>query len=313
MSKALELEGYNLTLKIPTIRYMLIMVPDAVLNALGFSYDTYYPSDPIRLNGQSGRTVLRRILQQHIVPLENYPIPDLSDQGMLETLNGDYIKYDNGRLISRGTLDSASVSKPTSVNIKSTDIGVPNVAGPINGIAVYVNGVLSYSDKTVGTHLSEMKTANPAAYSKFYDYLYNSADMYNKNTGEITGVSVGLNYTILIPDNNAMAAAVTNGLLPASPTASDPLSKELIKNFLKYHIVRNSFAIDGKKTGAFETLYKDLDDKTYAVKVTSNTNSLVTLTDEKGREVKTNLEDSNKLADRVVIHSLNSYLDYRKN
>jgi len=319
MSKALELEGYNLTLKIPSIRYMLIMVSDKVLDAMGFSYDTYYPSDPIRyLNpntgtSESGRTRIRRIMQQHIVPLENNPIPGISGKGLLETFNGDYIQYDNGRLASRGTLDSASLSKPTSIKVDSTNIGVVNVSGPVNGIAVYANGLLSYSDKTIGTHLSEMVNNNTASpYYKFFQYLINSAGMYKASTGEVTGVSVGLNYTFLIPNNAAIDAAIANGILPSSPTTADVLQIEMVTKFIKYHIVKNSFAIDGKKTGAFESLYEDVNGK-QVVNVVTNTNSSVTLTDNAQRTTSTILNDSNKLGDRILIHSLNSYLDYRNN
>jgi uncharacterized surface protein with fasciclin (FAS1) repeats len=313
MGRALELEGYNLTLKIPTLRYILIMVPDAVLNSMGFSYDSYFPSDPIRLNGGSGRNVLRRIMQQHIVPLSNYAIPDFSGKGMLETLNGDYIQYDNGYLISRGTLDNASLSLPTSVKIDSTNIGVAGVSGPTNGIAVYVNGALTYSDKTIGTHLTEFINNNPnSPYFRFFDYLKNSPELYKLATGEVTGVSVGVNYTFLIPTNTAITDAITNGILPGSTTTTDPLLRGKINDFLKYHIVKNSFSLDGKKTGTFESLYKDLDDNTKVVRVTNTTNP-VSLTDESGRTISFNPNDSNKLGDRVLIHSLSSYLDYRKN
>lgn len=321
MSKALQLEGYNLTLKIPTIRYMLIMVPDQVLLDLGFSYDTYYPTDPIRYTEPgtttmvSGRARLRRIIQQQIVPLEAYPIPSLSGTGILETLNGDYIRYDNGHLISRGTLDNALKTGPTYANITNTEIGTPNGSGPLNGIAVYADYPMTYSERPIGDILDEMVNNNSAhPYYKFLQYLKGSAAMYSTSKKEITGVSVGVNYTILIPDNNAITAAVSAGLLPSSTAPTDPLQKDQVTRFLKYHILKNTFAVDGKKKGAFETLYKDFNDDVVVVTVKDNTTTSVTLKDATAtREIHTRLSDSNKLGDRILIHSLDSYLDYRNN
>lgn len=313
MRQVMEREGLNLALKIPTVRYMLVLIPNSVLYAMGFSYDSYFPTAPIRYNGLDGRVKLLDILRQHIVPLENYAIPDLMNgEGLLESFSGEYIKYKNGKLYSRGTLDSVDVNSQ-SIQIDSTDIGVSNLTGPQNGIAVYTDGLLSNSNITIGNHLIALGANNDT--SPFYDffrYLKASPDMYTAGTGAITGVAQAVNYTLLIPNNSAMAAARTNGLLPAFPF-SGQVNIDKVKNFIKYHIIKNSFAIDGKKTGTFESLYKDLDDVVHVVKVTENTPSNINITDDANKIVTTDYTNSNLLGNRIVIHSLNNYLDYRNN
>lgn len=303
MRRAIELEGYNLTLKIPTLRYVFILISDKVLGAMGFSYDSYFPAAPIRYNGLDGRVTLRRIMQQHIIPIGNRPVPDFSGEGILESYNGEYIKYKSNRLISAGTLDSVDVAK-RSIAIDSS------YAGASNGLVLYSKGVLSFSGKTIGQRLLDLgANLTTSPYNKFYTYLLADNIDYTSATGEISGVSLGLNYTLFIPNNAAMTAAVTAGLLPATPSSDvDKVSK-----FIKYHIIKNAIAIDGLKNGTYETLFKDADGVINTITVSNNSKTGLSVKGNKGNTATTDLINSNVLSDRKLIHSINTFLDYRIN
>ena len=119
---------------------------------------------------------------------------------------------------------------------------------------------------------------------------------------------MGLNYTLLIPNNEAIASAIINGDLPANPATTDVIQQEQIKRFIQYHIIRNTFAIDGRKTGAFETLCKDIEGTTLGITVTQNQTNSLQVRDTNDRVVSADVAHSHKLGQRLLVHSLNGYL-----
>ena len=307
MRIALERIGMNLTLRIPTIRYMLVMVSDEYLHNMGFEYDAYNTTDPIRFNGGNGSPEMREILNAHIIPLNANPIPDLTGTGLLESYAGEYVKFDHMKMSSSGTLEDLT-STSRELQIDSTDIGTP-LAGPQNGFVVYLDGALTSSNTNVGDFLkNNLAAENPTSpFYKFYSYL-TATDLYSATDGVIKGVEVGLNYTLLIPNNEAMEQAIADGVLPASERTTNPLEIEKIKRFLLYHITRNSFAIDGKKTGAFETLCKDIEGAAQSITVVSNQPNMLQVRDIAGRTIEADIAHSNELGQRVLVHSLKGYL-----
>ena len=306
MQTALERLGLNLTLKIPTLRYMLVLVSDLELNRIGFEYDPYNTADPIRYKGAAGTPKMREVLQNQIIPLENYPIPDLSGSGILETFSGEYILYNNNTLSSSGTLTQTEPNE-RQVRIDKSEIGTPE-SGPLNGIAVYSARALLSSEIHAGNFLKSLGAENASSpYSSFFNYL-TKTDMWSETDGVIKGIEVGLNYTLLIPNNEAIASAIINGDLPANPATTDVIQQEQIKRFIQYHIIRNTFAIDGRKTGAFETLCKDIEGTTLGITVTQNQTNSLQVRDTNDRVVSADVAHSNKLGQRLLVHSLNGYL-----
>jgi len=318
MVRALTLEGYDLSLKLPSSRYMFVMVSDKVLASMGFSYDAYLPRTPIRYNGTDGRVLLRRILQSHIIPLDGSYVPDLSGTGLLKTMGNEYVKYSAGRLISAGTQDSLELSR-RSIRIDSVRSSTVGNGLAANGSVVYTNGLLSPSSLTIGNHIALYATTAASPYYKYYQYLFNSA-LFNKTTGDVTGVSLGLNYTFLIPTNTAIDAAVAAGLLPASPTSTAQSDITNVTRFIQYHILKNesnpSIAIIRKSTsegngeGTHETLYKDQDGVQNVLRIADNSATGFTVFDNKGRTARTILVNSNVLSDRKLIHQIDTYLNY---
>ncbi len=306
MQIALERFGLNLTLKIPTLRYMVVLVSDLELSRIGFAYDPYNTTDPIRFNGAAGTPKMREVIQNQIIPLSNNPIPDLSGTGLLETYSGEYIKYSNNRLSSSGTLTQTGVNEQ-QVKIDSTNIGTAQ-SGPLNGIAVYSARTLTTSEIHAGNFLISLGAEDSGSpYYKFFNYLINT-DMWSASDGVIKGIEVGLNYTLLIPNNAAIDEAIANGDLPTVYKPTDVFDIDRVKRFIQYHIIRNTFAIDGKKTGAFETLCKDVEGTIQGITVTLNQTNSLQVRDNEGNLVSADVANSNRLGQRILVHSLNGYL-----
>ena len=115
---------------------------------------------------------------------------------------------------------------------------------------------------------------------------------------------------MLIPNNEAISLAITNGDLPLSNNPTEIVDKSKVKRFLEYHIVRNSFAIDGKKTGTYQTICKDVEGDAMALTVVVNQPNKLQVKDNVNRVIDADVSLSNQLGQRVVIHSLAGYLKH---
>ncbi|TCD05631.1 hypothetical protein EZ449_16210 [Pedobacter frigidisoli] len=311
MKQALSFFGLTIPLKTPSLKYVVVMISDVTLRKMGFSYDPFFVTAPIR----GDAVALKRILQTHIIPLGDRAVPNFtSGSGILEASNGEYIKYDRGRLISSGTQDSTLVAKQT-IPIDSMN------TTPINGAAVYGKEALTYTVLNIGKHIEKYGTLPTDPYYNFFQYLNNSV-MYTKATGAITGLTDGVNYTIFIPTNAAIVLAVRAGLLPGNVTtgvpnftSTDGVDITKVNKFLQYHILNKTTVVsDGQKTGEFESLLKNDGGDAAKITVTLNTTSSLMLRDVTGATVNVLLgatDRSNVLSNRTVIHQINAYLKYQ--
>ncbi|MDQ1139316.1 fasciclin domain-containing protein [Pedobacter agri] len=312
MKQALLYFNLTIPLKTQSIRYVIIPIPDVTLKKMGFSYEPFFVSQPIRGDLQA----LRRILQTHIIPLGNRAIPDFrGGAGILETSNGEYIKYNRGTLLSAGTQDSLVVAKQT--------IPVDSISTtPINGAAVYGKEALTYTALNVGKHIEKYGTLPSDPYYNFFQFLANNTTLYNRSTGAISGLIDGVSYTVFIPTNAAIVNAVKAGLLPGNITTgvpnfttTDGASVTLINKFIQYHIINKSTVVsDGQKVGEFETLLKSDSGDASKINVITNTTTTLSLRDVTGATVNVLLgtnDRSNVLSNRTVIHQINSYLKYQ--
>jgi uncharacterized surface protein with fasciclin (FAS1) repeats len=316
MTRLLD-ENLRFVITVPNIKYTVIMMPDNVLRAFGYEYNSTQSQWQYTVPNTTNVTVsaairarLQRILSTHIIPTPNGELDNLSGSGIVETLGGDYIKYSAGRLISSGSQDSgytvtAGVSKSAS-----------------NGRVNYGNSLLTNTSKTVANSIISLGTATTSAYYSFAQLVKNST-LYNAATGEFTGMTPGVFFTVFAPDNAAIIAAAKAGLLPVKNNGTpniDNLSpawsaidRDKVNDFLRYHIINKTTVVpDGKKIGTFETIYKRLSGDAGTVSVNSTPNSMV-ITDNKGRTSSVVLASSNNLADRTVIHLINNFLQYDPN
>lgn len=318
MTRALD-ANYRYTITIPSLKYTVIMMSDAVVRQRGYDYSTVQSAWSYTTPGVSGATTtygstpnnnLQRILATHIVPTPNGELDNLSGTGIIETLGGEYIKWNNGKFISAGSIDSNY-----TVNTSATKTS-------FNGRVYYADNLLTYSVKTLGTNIKALggTSAATSQFYNFWQYLSNSP-LYNATTGDILGVSVGVFYTAFIPNNAAVQAAVNAGLLPTTgvvvggnktpnfaPTTT--ADQTLVRDFILYHLLNKTTVVpDGKKQGAYESLYKKAngDPGTFVV---SSTPGAMQVKDAFGRTANVVVASSNNLADRCVIHLIDNYLQY---
>jgi len=311
MKQALDVLGYAIPIKTASLKYIVIPIPDATLVSLGFSYDPFYPSSPIR----GDLNILRRLLQTHIIALGDRDVPNFATTaGILETSGGEYIKYNNGFFSSAGTEDLPAVADKS--------IKIDSVATAVNGADAYAAKVLMYTVLPVSKHIEKYGTLTTDPYYSFFQYLKNNVTLYTAATGAIQGVTDGSAYTVFIPTNAAIRAAVTAELLPKlangtpnyAPTDAADISR--VAKFIQYHIIKSTVANDGQKTGSFESLLKN--DSGDAAKVTVSANTTaplrLTLKDVTNTSVDVLLgtaDRSNVLSNRTVIHQIDSYLKYQ--
>jgi uncharacterized surface protein with fasciclin (FAS1) repeats len=308
-TRALDLE-LKLTVINPNLKFAVFLVSDAVLTQAGFAWNTanstfqYTAPGGSAVIGADAVNRLKRILSTHIVPYAGFTAPDLSGEGILETYDGEYIKYKNNKVFSAGTLDNSDAGKQS--------IAIDSAKAASNGSDYYTNGILSFSELNIGKHIEKYAAATTDPYYRFFQYL-KSSPLYTAATGAIQGISAGTFYTVFIPSNSAIQDAVTNGWLPAStaPATSEDIDK--VSRFIQYHILnKNTVVPDGKKTGSFETLLKDSNGDAVSVKIASQP-SVLQITDAQHATANADLVPaySNILSNRTVIHQINHFLQYQ--
>jgi len=293
------------------------MMSDAAMKARGFDYSTTQsawtytaPGTTSTTVGNVARDMLQRILAQHIIKTPNGELDNLSGSGIIETLNGEYVKWNAGKFTSAGTLDSGFVV--------TTSATKPS----FNGRVYYADKLLINSTTTLGNYIKTLGTTPSVAASQFgnfWQYLSN-ASIFNPTTGDITGVLLGNFHTAYIPNNAAILQAVKDGLLPGTvvgsvvtptyaPTAF--VDKALVNAFILNHImVKNTIAPGDGKSGTFETLYKSALGDPGMVVVTNTSAALMNVKDRTGRVANVVPASSNNLADRCLIHLMDNYLKY---
>ncbi|RZJ20598.1 MAG: hypothetical protein EON51_14560 [Acinetobacter sp.] len=310
MKQALNIFGLTTALKIPSLKYMIVMIPDATLKKMGYSYDPFYASSPLR----GDNSALRRILQTHIIPLGTRDVPDLAaGSGILETLNGEYIKYNAGKLSSAGTSDSVLVAKQT--------IQIDSLNKPVNGVAAYGKEALTYTQLQIGKHIERYGTLATDPYYDFFQYLKNNL-LYNATTGAITGATEGTFFTVFIPTKAAIIQAVKDKILPGNSTTgvpnyapTDGVDIGKVSKFIQYHILnKNTVVSDGQKLGIYETLLKNDGGDATKITITANSPTVLTISDvtnTKSNVLLTPSSRSNVLSNRTVIHQIDNYLRYQ--
>lgn len=290
-------------------RFTLFMMPDAVLRAAGYDYNTASNTYTCTTCGTtSSETIRQNLLRILNTSLVSGDLPDLSGSGIVEAYNGEFIKWNNNQVISVGTQDNNKV------------VTVDSTRTTKNGKVYYLNGLLTFTTVNIGKHimnLGDTLSATVSDFNYFAKYLARS-DVYTAATGEITGTTAGTLYTVFIPTNSAIMQAVKDGVLPGNTTTGVPkfsvgltnAEKTLVNNFILYHILNKKTLIpDGKESGPFETMLKNTVGEVLPVTVISQPGSMQ-ITDMNSRRANLILAKSNNLSNRAVIHLIDNYLKY---
>lgn len=301
--------GYKEMISNINTKYTLFLPTDALLRSLGYDYDITRqqwnytsPVNGVTISGSNARSRLLRILYNGIVPTPNGELNNIATtSGIIRTgdldLPGEYIKWDRNKVYAAGN------------EVMGNAVNVIGYEDQQNGRTYYVDNLLQFSEEAQGLKIKRLSETPSSQYLSFFNYL-KSSSIYDPVTGKIQGVTLGTSYTFVIPNNAAIAKAVTDGVLPASNNPASQLDKDRIIDFIRYHILATKTASDdGLTTGQFETLRKNsFDDKTYVtVESTPGTLSFK----DKNFRIATYVKSlSNNLADRSLIHLVDNYLLY---
>lgn len=300
------------TISYPNSRFTLFMMPDAVLRAAGYDYNTAsnlftFTSGGTTSSSDNIRQNLLRILATGVIPGD---LTDLSNSaGIAESYNGEFIKWNNNQVISAGTQDNNQVVRVDSSRTTK------------NGKVYYLNGLLTFTAVNIGKHIANLGDTTNAAtsdFNYFAKYLVRSG-VYAAGTGEITGTVAGTLYTVFVPSNAAITQAVKDGVLPGNvttgaPNFSAPLwtaaQRDQVSNFILYHVLaKKTLVPNGKESGAYETLLKNSAGEVIPITVINQPGSMK-LTDVKNRSANVVVAKSNNLSNRAVIHLIDNYLKY---
>ena len=316
MTRALD-QSLKLNITIPSSKFTVFMMSDELLRAKGFDYNFAQSAWQYKAPGSSSVTVgnaardrLQRILASHIVRTPNDEMANLSGEGIIKTINGEYIKWSGGKLASAGTY----TYRVTAGDSKTA----------VNGRVYYSDSLLEYSDTLIGLTIKRLGNAPGSEFNYFYQLLSNST-LYTAATGDIRGVNLGSFYTVFVPKNDAIQAAADSGYLPAADDGSplfvttDPLQQKLIADFIKFHIldkntvIPDAYDLINTPKGDFRglnTLYKDASSIPGTLGLNTSAQGVMRLRDNGVTPHYANLiiSKSNNLANRCVIHLIDTYL-----
>ena len=302
----------------PTLSFGLIMQSDDQFLNVGYSFSELNANYSWK-NPATGATIINDVARDRFLRILNTTVfdnsflnlTDFSGEGVLKGSKGEgeveeYLYYNNNKLYAAGNLDS------------NTPVTVEKIENTVNGPVFYTSGTLLFSEKKLGTKIKELATSDPASYKHFYDFLRQSTLVW-KSDESLEGVVLGTEYTVFIPTNQAIEAAVKRGDLPGNTSTGVPSTnpssvtdKEKVAQFLLYHIIeKETVAPDGDpdKQDRMTTLFKDPDasEPDSYIYVTNQLKAMKIL-DATGNTANLIWTGSNKLADRALIHSIDRVL-----
>lgn len=309
MTKALD-ANIKFSIINPSVNYTMIMMSDSVLRAAGYDYNTnmsqwsYLAPGTTIQYGTTPQSRVDRILQTSVFLTPNGELNDLSGEGIVETWDNEYVRYKNYTLFAGGNMDNGTV-----VHIDSSSTAV-------NGKVYYADGLLTFSEITLGAHLANLAASDPDDFSYFYNYLVKTT-LWGAADQSIQGITPGNFYTVFVPTNAAISAAVQSGLLPGDVTTGVPNfapgdlpSQQAVVEFIQYHILnKNTVVPDGKKSGGFITLLQTLSGNQTLININNQVGSM-TLTGMNGDIAHLNYARSDVLCDRAVIHSIDKVMNF---
>lgn len=319
MTRLFNVTGLKLLIANSSVPVDIFLIPDQVFSAAGYSYNVSkdqfeYRSTPTAAATTNGvYDKLTRIaatcvfFQPFKAQVDDLSGADIVKSGSAGT-EGDYIKFNNNNVVTGGLQDAGRSAHVDSMKTAT------------NGKVYFINDMLLYSEKPVGTHVKALGLSATSDYNYFWQYLSNSVAMYNATTTDINGLT-GFN-TVFAPNNAAIKQAVNDGILPGTGTApnktpnfnpSDEPGRALVRKFIQYHILFSHTIIpDGNLSGSMDTYLKTALGNTVKFYVNNNKGSM-SITDNYSRTANVIVSQSNNLSNRCIIHLLDNYLKYNDN
>jgi hypothetical protein len=248
------------------------------------------------------------MLYLHIVLLNNNEEIDLmGNSGVIKAYNDEYIAYNRGRVYGSGNPRSSQPRITEKIE-----------SGAINGQSYALSNPILFSNGNIGEVLSVTSISSDYKATQLMAYLrkianatyvnddgvatYLNGTVYNDDNQEIKDISNTSFITVFLPNDEAIAKAVEDGVLPpienfANGTLGpDVLAQDnqTLENFIKYHI-----------DGTYATLEVNGDNSTSP--------GTLTVTDNQGRTanvVTSSTMAYNILGNRAIVHVIDNYLTY---
>ena len=220
---------------------------------------------------------------------------DFSGEGFIPLASSNYLYYNNNKIYNGGNQIDGDFCSVTS---KSTEK---------NGDVVYLDNVPKQSLNAAEFILSDPDLSSFATLLAEADLIDSIQDPY-----EATGVKYPIlsfmtqlkNWTILAPDNQAIADAEALGQIPDE--------QEALRSFINYHFIREkSIFDDGNISGPVTTQCVDTiigTETTYKTLEIANTIHNLVVTDGAGSSISVNHSNANNLIRFGVIHKIGSVL-----
>ncbi|WP_139955798.1 fasciclin domain-containing protein [Flavicella sediminum] len=246
--------------------------------------------------------VLNQIIEEEIDPTAN---------NYYETKSGEFVYAHAGNRVSGGG-DLALNNTIEIVKANNTDNGVfYEMSGPVERPLVFTYGALA---------------ENSASFSSFIDVLKGAGTLVAiPNYGDdflLSFINLQKKFTLLAPNNDAVAQAVIDEVIPdpdpASLAALSDLDRAIAKrdllNFAKKHFLQEAIPTDGKTAGTFASLYfaKEIDFvPVYDEFTIENDHANLSLTIKNattGELITQTAGLTNVLSKKVVIHEIDNYL-----
>lgn len=289
MLTSLSSEDQKVTLFAPT---------NAQLEANNWRYDA--EAERVEFKGRDNKwrnananDYLNEFVQDHIY---YGVIPELNGEGYLEMSSGNYISYSNNSI--RGAKNIILDDQATIVE------SIPNEK---NGILHSIDNAIK-GDLGLGRLITEDTT-----YTKFAKAL-KDASLLRRYRHPVTYeiyetlkfFTETKKWTAFIPDNQAMAQAELEGLVPLKADR-DSLQAWCLQHFVRNNIIFDDGNITG--TGIFSTSKiapVTVDGPIYVPVTINNTPGNMTVKDKSGQVISVDNMHSNKLARNSVVHTIGS-------
>lgn len=309
MTRLLDFELKNVITN-PSGKFTVLMIPDAVFAAKGYRYDVpnnqwiyVNPANGATSINDSNRLNLLRMINTCVIETPNDELAQLGQtgfSGIISTFGGECIKYNGTQIITAGTAD------------RNVTLRIDSSKSSSNGRVYYINDLPYFTYTPIPTHLRILGTPPTSEFNLFWNYMRFST-AYDSLNLAINGTSGGSFYTIFVPNNTQMRAAITAGLLPgtaAVPVFNPTLTADKLKveKFLQYHIVdKRTIIPDGKDIGAFPSLLKNVNGDPLSL-IIQYTGGVFEVKDQLNRIARLVPAQSNQLSNRTVFHLIDNYL-----
>ncbi|MBN1927446.1 MAG: fasciclin domain-containing protein [Prolixibacteraceae bacterium] len=241
---------------------------------------------------------LKTLVQDHIY----YGVlSDFSGEGFIEMSSKNYVYYNNNALKAGENVQLGDEAIITGFEPNERNGMLIMIQKPIKSKWVMGQQIMNDPDMSEFANLMiQVGMLDP-----------NYVDQVTKDTiPNLSFLNENDYWTAFIPDNDAVADAISEGYIPEY----DPENLDPLKQVLQYHFIRKATIFDdGKKSGEFSS--NRIEELTplgivYSKLNIANSNHNLVVTDISGQEIKVDHANANNLVQKGVVHKITSFLKF---